>query len=85
MRLNPRRACAARVNGSCSTISRSEHARYTRARIKRSQAGIRAHTHDLSEKSARKRMCIIIASAKSTAFDLEKPPGSKDWLRIFYM
>ena len=31
------------------------------------------------QRQARENVCV--ASAKSTAFDLEKPPGSKDWLR----
>ena len=36
-----------------------------------------------SAREARENVCV--ASAKSTALDLEKPPGSKDWLHVFHM
>ena len=44
----------------------------------RHQAGILA-IRTASARQARENVCV--ASAKSTAFDLEKPPGSKDSLR----
>ena len=44
----------------------------------RHQTDIRA-IPSVSARQARENVCV--ASAKSAAFDLKKPPGSKDWLR----
>ena len=46
------------------------------------QAGHTSDTYSLSKTRVRKRMC---GSSKSMAFDLKKPPGSKNWLRVFHM
>ena len=76
--INPQHACAVRamVLGLCVCVSvcLCEIWHY------RHRVGIRAIViHTVSARQAREN--VFVASAKLTAFDLEKPPGSKYWLR----